>query len=256
MANQTLTPDVRDILERSTITERQLVLPQGQLPRPLYEAVNKAITFAGGKWNRSARAHVFQGDPRQKLGLMLETGVAVDEKKRDQAFFTPPELANRLAEVANVKGCEVLEPSAGLGALADACREAGAGSITLFEINPERAKSLEDKYAFDVHCVDFLSILPNERWSIVKDGIGYHTPFNRIVMNPPFTKGQDIKHVAHALKWLQPGGCLVSVMLDNQTRPKFQTLIAGREHVIESVPAGAFKQSGTNIATIILSIQG
>lgn len=50
-------------------------------------------TNAGGRWNRSAQAHVFAGDPRPKLGLMLETGVAVDEQKKFQAFYTPPELA-------------------------------------------------------------------------------------------------------------------------------------------------------------------
>ena len=73
-------------------------------------------------------------------------------------------------------------------------------------------------------------------------------------MNPPFTKNQDVKHVAHALKFLADGGVLTSIMGSNTTRKQFTDLIAGREYEITDVPAGAFKESGTSIATIILRI--
>lgn len=66
------------------------------------------------------------GDPRVKLGLTLETGVATDCKKTLQFFPTPPELAALVAIRSHVRGCSVLEPSAGHGALAKACVNEGA----------------------------------------------------------------------------------------------------------------------------------
>jgi hypothetical protein len=98
MANQTLTPEVTAVITHSTITGNQLVLP-ASLERKLYESVNKVLLNAGGKWNRSAKAHVFNGDPLAKLGLILETGVAIDEKKKWQAFYTPPELADETSRL-------------------------------------------------------------------------------------------------------------------------------------------------------------
>ena len=71
-------------------------------------------------------------------------------------------------------------------------------------------------------------------------------------MNPPFTKGQDIKHVNHALQFLKPGGKLVAIMAGNDKSKWFDSLEWCYE--IEDVPAGAFKESGTNVATIIVTI--
>ena len=41
--------------------------------------------------------------------------------------------------------------------------------------------------------------------------------FDRIVMNPPFTNGDDIKHIMHALKMLKPGGRLVAICCHAKT---------------------------------------
>jgi len=242
MANQILTPEVAAVIGRAKITGNQLVLPGDRLERKLYESVNKALVNAGGKWNTKAQAHIFDGDPRQKLGLMLETGVAVDEKKKWQAFYTPPELAEEIAAMADVKGHLVLEPSAGDGALADACMKAGAFQIRCIEMNPEAVAKLEDK-GYSPPCnADFLTQKPA-------------SPYKRIVMNPPFTKNQDIKHIAHALTWLDVDGLLVAVMLGNTERPKLKEMLNGHDWKIRDVPAGAFKESGTNIKTAILTVR-
>lgn len=239
MANITLTDEVAEILSRSTITGNKLVLPPGRLDRKTYEAVNKAIVIAGGKWNTGAQAHIFNGDPRAKLGLILETGVVVDEKKKYQSFFTPPGLAARVAALASVQDKIVLEPSAGHGALADACLTSGATRVECVELNPESCSKLREK-EYPTWEGDFLALPPK--------------PYQRIVMNPPFTKNQDVKHVAHAVKFLAPGGVLVAIMSPNTARPQFKTLVGGRAHYIEEVDPGAFKESGTPIATIILRI--
>ncbi len=239
--DQQLTPDVADILKRSTVTGHILTLPLGQLDRKLYEAVNKALTNAGGKWEKGV-GHVFPGDAASKVAVMLGTGISVDEKKRDQSFFTPLAVAANVAELAEVAKRYVLEPSAGHGALADACMKAGAIAVSCFELNAEFAQELRRKH-YNVIESDFLNYTP---------GVGAR--YLRIVMNPPFTKSQDIKHVNHALTWLAPGGILVAIMLDSQTRKGFQEIIAKYNPEIIEVERGTFKESGTSVATVIVKI--
>ena len=36
--------------------------------------------------------------------------------------------------------------------------------------------------------------------------------YDRVIMNPPFTRGQDVTHVQHALRFVRPGRRLVAVM--------------------------------------------
>lgn len=250
MANATLTPEVTDVLKRSTITGNVLVLPPGQLDRSLYEAVNKVLVNAGGKWKRGT-GHVFPSCPKAKLGLALETSVSVDEKKKFQAFYTPAALAARVVELAGVNGKDVLEPSAGEGALVRECIAQGAGSLTAVEINPEAVVCLRSLRVRTLVTGDFLTV------GRFREDSAFDK-FDRIVMNPPFAKGQDIKHVLHALKFLKPGGRLVAIMSPMVTASaKFSAgvLAAGCYPARwEKVPEGTFKESGTNIRTVIATI--
>lgn len=241
MDDAKVTPEVRAVLERSTIEGNILKLPDEQLARPLYEAVNKVLGNAGGVWNRGKKGHVFPGDPRPKLGLALETGVAIDEKKKFQAFFTPEDIANLVVGMGKVNGCNVLEPSAGSGALMKACFAHGAQSVHAIEINPEHHAELS-LYGATVIIQDFITIKPDPQ-------------FDRVVMNPPFTKKQDLKHVAHALKFLKPGGRLVAIVQANRLQSDVEKM-TGHDYDVstQSVDAGAFKESGTPIATQIVLI--
>lgn len=241
MADTKLTSDIIEILDRSTITENSVILPPGNLDRKTYVVVNRALEAAGGQWNRKTKSHIFDGNPRVKLGLIKDAGIVVDEKKKFQAFFTPADLAETIADLADVDGHTVFEPSAGEGALVDACMEAGALGVECVELNPESVGELR-KRGYPVREGDFIALKPDEKYS-------------RIVMNPPFTKNQDIKHVAHALKFLAPNGILVAVMSPNTSRPKFEALIEGLDYSIQDVPKDTFKESGTSIATIILTIR-
>lgn len=235
MPTTKLTDETRGVLERSVITERTVELP-GQLERGLYEQVDKVLRNAGGRWNRRARAHVFDRDPRAALGLAVANGVSVDEKQVEQSFFTPPPLAHALVARVGVKGFRVLEPSAGEGALADEIRANGAASLLCYEREKRFAEVLKAK-GHDVMVADFLKVEPST------DGL-----FDRIVMNPPFTKGQDIKHIRHAQRFLRNGGMLGAICANG---PKQREL---RDEAIDwvDVPAGAFKKSGTMIATAIV----
>jgi predicted RNA methylase len=211
------------------------------------------LRAAGGKWNRKARAHVFDRDPREALGLAVETGQATNVKKALQAFYTPPELAARMAALARVEaGHLVLEPSAGQGALCEAveaaCREA---KVIVCDLDPVAVADLRRRWdpivGVSLEPTDFLQVDPEPI-------------YDRIVMNPPFTKGQDIAHVTHALGFLKPGGRLVALtapgwrFAENQTARSFRALLDILGAHVEEVPAGTFKASGTGVATVLVVV--
>jgi predicted RNA methylase len=225
------------------MTEDRVFLPN-QLDRKLYEQVNKALVAAGGKWNRSSKAHVFTGNPLVKLGLALETGKVVDEKKLYQAFYTPPELARMLVLHASVEGKIVLEPSSGDGALVDACFDAGAASVHAVELNPEAFNQLAAPK----------KPRPNSFRAVFGDFLSTPPPcvlYERIVMNPPFTRGADIKHLERALKFLAPGGVCVCVLMGDKVSVKERLLCKTGQGscVVYDCPADSFKESGTSIKT-------
>src|SRR5580700_484335 len=207
--------DVMAVLSNSTITELSVTLPPNQLERGLYERVNKVLTNAGGRWNRWSKSHLFPSDPRMRLGLVLDTGKSTSEKQELQAFFTPREIADEMAALANVRDRAVLEPSAGHGALVEACVRAGARSVKCFDINQAFCDKLTSDGLTGVVCMDFLALKVQNR------------QYERVVMNPPFTKNQDIKHVSHALKFIVPGGRLVSLMAGNSDRKWFRDIQSG-----------------------------
>jgi hypothetical protein len=113
------------LLDRSTVDGHLLVLPE-QLEREEYLRVAKVIEALGGKWNRSAKAHFFEGDAGEAVEAAIATGEVTNRRQALGFFQTPRKLAERIVELAGVgqAGAErVLEPSAGHGAIADVVLE-------------------------------------------------------------------------------------------------------------------------------------
>lgn len=229
-------------------TEGCNVFLTGQLDRKLYDRTNKVLEAAGGKWNRKARAHVFAADASDRMDQIILSG-AVEVPKDEFNFFpSPPAVVARLLELADIQpGMVVLEPSAGRGAIAFVCHEQGA-LVDCVEFMKANVDSLMgDKRCRAVSHCDFLTM-------------GQAPVYDRVVMNPPFMKQADIKHVTHAHKFLKPGGLLVAVMsagvefrTDARTKA-FQALVAGRGGHIEPLPENSFKASGTGVNTVIAVI--
>jgi predicted RNA methylase len=238
MANVKLEPEIENILRRSTTKGNVLKLPPGQLARETYLKVKKALETLGGKWKGNAGGFLFATEGfAQSLTRSLETGEVVDKKKLRQAFYTPPELAEQIAFIAGVSGDVVLEPSAGHGALADAAEIAGASHVVCIESEPE-CKDALTKPNRTVSIQDFLTVEPNFNVHVV-------------LMNPPFTRNQDTRHIEHALKFLTTGGRLYSVTPDKDN----DKLAALGARTVTKFPAGAFKVSGTNVATRLITIE-
>jgi predicted RNA methylase len=248
-----ISPEVEKVVRASAIEGNNLVLP-AQLEPKLYRAVNKVLEAAGGKWNKKAKAHVFPSNPMAILGLAVEAGVIVDEvkkKKKDlQAFYTPPEVAILIVDMVALDGRIVLEPSAGHGALAKAClEEAGAEGVVCVDIDPDACAVLRGIRDTATYNKDFLKMSPVD----IHGGL-----FDRIVMNPPFTAGQDIKHLRHARKFLARDGVIACVMPDNTNkRLSVMDMVRGTEDTCEFIPLpkGSFKESGTMVNTMVALVR-
>jgi 16S rRNA G966 N2-methylase RsmD len=127
-------------------------------------------------------------------------------------FPTPPSvIAVMLEQAGDLTGKTVLEPSAGKGDLVNAALEAGAASVTAYEIVPKLADymarfvSPRGSQAVTSQNADFLDRLPTSHASLV----------DVVLMNPPFERDAAPRHVLHALGWLKDGGALVAVMPAN-----------------------------------------
>lgn len=168
-----------------------------------------------------------------------ENGTAPRAVSAFQLFQTPPELAERMADLADIQpGQTVLEPSAGLGRLLRPIMERRPGRVVAFELSPDLAGALADEFPRAVvSCGDFLRV-PVQG-------------FDRVVMNPPFHMRADVRHVMHARQFLKPGGVLVGLCMAGRHRE------AGIRPFCdhwETIPAGTFRREGTGVETVLFRI--
>lgn len=239
--------DVLQVLDAAEVNGNRLVLT-GALDRKLYADVNKVLEAIGGKWNRGAKAHVFELPVSDVLEPIMETGEYSRTKQDFGQFDSPEEVVREVIRLACIEaGMATLEPSAGVGNIVIAAEAAGA-NVTAFEIDAKRLHSAKERCVLGggIRLSDFLSAKPEP-------------VFDRVVMNPPFARQADVDHVLHALKFVKPGGMLVSVMSasvmfrGNQKTTAFRALIAERGY-IERLPSRAFAESGTLIDTVVVRL--
>jgi ParB/RepB/Spo0J family partition protein len=247
---KTLSEAAIQALADSVIDEEwhSLMLPD-TLARQLYQEVSKALEAVGVTWNRKLKAHVYEDgvDIRAKIDEITGTGqVALPSK--NGYFPTPTWLVEYMLGLADVEPeHKVLEPSAGQGAIADKLREmVGLENVTVAETLPANVEVLAAK-GYTVEG-DFLEC-------------SFPGPiFDRVVMNPPFEKQADIDHVLHAWQFVKAGGRLVSIMAagvtfrEDKKARAFRDFLDEHGALVEPNPEGAFKESGTGVATVIVAI--
>jgi predicted RNA methylase len=242
-------PDhVLEVLRGSRLDGARLILPPN-MPRQLYQEVNAAIELAGGKWSRGLGAHVFKAvDAQAKFARMLATGSILDPKDFD-FFPTPDKEAAGVVDLAEIEPWMlVAEPSAGRGAIAThLARIVGPANVHVFELLPENAAALRDM-GLQVTEGDFL-LQPAE------------PRYDRIVMNPPFGSQADMRHVEHALRMLRPGGRLVAIVSPafehraSRQAESFRALLEAAGEIVRELPAGTFRESGTDVRTVIVRFE-
>jgi predicted RNA methylase len=233
---------VAAVLRNATVDGAAVKLPPGQLDGRLYVAVDRALRALGGKWNRGAQAHVFAEPIGGRLTAILDAG-KVTPPQAFGFYPTPPALIDRLMELADVEPHHmVLEPSAGHGAICDALLDV---------IDPERLRCVE---LLPENCTVLrrLGYLPIEGDFMAVD---LPAAFDRVVMNPPFERKQDIHHVTRAFSLLKPGGRLVSIMsagvvANGDAKSRALRALVEAHGWLEHNPEGSFKPAGTAVRTV------
>lgn len=192
-----------------------------------------------------------KSDPAfEAMEKALETGIQTVVV--DELFETPPTIVYKMLRLADLKeGDVVLEPSAGRGAIAtripDNC------VLIAVELNAKCVDYLKRYHDISAMHGDFLNIDP-AFWKQER------VPITKVIMNPPFSNGQDIRHTMHAFEILAPGGRLVGIMSEgpffrsDRLSEHFRKWLADRKGTSIPLEPGAFKESGTMVKTRIVVI--
>lgn len=275
----TIPPIAAAVLARATVEGNIIRLPEGQLERDAYTAVDKVLKTMGGKWDRRAGGHVFAAGIGDQLSEVLTAGKVVDQKKTLEQFYTPAPLVKRMVNAARVTvGMNVLEPSAGNGAIVRQLRACGARVVAI-EIDTLNVMTMVQEQAATLgQNPGFVHIEQGDFLTMPVETMPWYRAIGAVVMNPPFSRNQDIAHVMRAFDILAPGGILVAIMsthwtfADDGPSRAFRAMIGfpaqrhnqserfvfDQDNVsgsIERLPDGTFKESGTNVATTLVTLQ-
>lgn len=163
-----------------------------------------------------------------------------------QFYWSPPDVIDRALEFAGVYNLKewrhnppepsrILEPSCGDGRIMDAIRARGHRVFGI-EYHAGRAAEARAK-GLNVLTANFLEQPAQAEFDIV-------------VMNPPFYGRHYVKHVRHALEFLEPGGTLVSIL------PATAHYDHGEfEGEWRDLPVASFAEAGTNVPTGMLKLR-
>lgn len=171
-------------------------------------------------------------------------------RKIDGFFPTPRSVIDHMLDLAEIKkGMTVLEPSAGKGDILDAVRER----------HPDA----------QVEAVELVSMLcdiitAKGHQVVASDFLTHSGQYDRIVMNPPFERGQDIDHVRKAFDLLAPGGRVVAVMSEgpffredtksSEFREWLDEVGGTSEQMAEAFKGKeAFRQTGVNTRLVVIT---
>ncbi|TRO24997.1 DUF4942 domain-containing protein [Ectopseudomonas mendocina] len=215
-----------------------------------YRAVPNAREFGYGEKDKAAVAEAekvlmaigavkagrhwqFDYDPTEVLDQVVCSGCIPDHKSHQ--FYPTPEsvaaLAVELAQIGPDHSC--LEPSAGQGGLADMMPSTRTICV---EISDLHCQILKAKGYATVQA-DFLKFTSDQ-------------PFDRIVMNPPFSEGRWQAHLQHAASMLAADGRLVAIL---PASAKGKSVLEGFDLKWSTVLENQF--AGTSVDVVILAAQ-
>ena len=149
-----------------------------------------------------------------------------------------------MVELAEIQpGMCVLEPSAGTGNIVRAVLDSVDTEVLAYEINSGLCSQLSrmfPSYKLQARCRDFLAVTD------------FQGQYERVLMNPPFSNGQDIAHIKHALTFLRPGGRLVALCANG---PRQQAELRPLATTWEELPGDTFASQGTNVRAALMVVQ-
>lgn len=189
----------------------------------------KVLTAIGGV--RMKGYFQFDYHAGEVLDQIVCSGCIPDHKSH-QFYPTPENVAQDAIELADIQlGHSCLEPSAGLGGLADLMPKQTTDCVEISALHCEVLKAK----GHEVIAADFLKYQPAGR---------YH----RIVMNPPYSEGRWQAHIEHAASMLSPDGRLVAIL---PASAKGKDVLPGFCHEYSKVYGNEF--AGTSVSVVILT---
>ncbi|WP_201270601.1 PLxRFG domain-containing protein [Pseudomonas aeruginosa] len=263
--------------------------------------------LTGSEYRSALREFAALREAPAEPDKIKQMGRAMIGRRNDGLDFFPTSdaVVESMLDAAEIgEGMSVLEPSAGMGHIADAIRDQAGVDPDVIELSGERRELLEAK-GYRVVGSDFMDVqprssytfgdvfrapdgslgvmrgqgglgsnrvrfqpldesgMPDDRRSQYMDrddlvGVehrGADSGYDRIVMNPPFSKGRDIQHVQHAYSLLKPGGRLVAIMGEgaffqsNKAAENFRAWLDGLGATSERLPEGSFMDPALPVNT-------
>jgi len=241
---------ILDVLKNCVVDNNTITLPNTRLNKKDYAKLKKLLILIGGKW-LGGKSQFFQylQDPTDLLQQVIDEGI-VNLQQIFQSFYTPIDLCEEIInDLYYCSDFEVLEPSAGVGnlikALLNRCDTAKIACYELQEIN----HMFLNKLNCNILGKDFLV-----------DSVDNDKKYDLIIANPPFSKNADIIHIKRMYEMLKEGGQIVSLMSTGwyerkgtKVQQQFKEFIKNKS-TIKLIDAGRFKESGTTVKTLLLTL--
>jgi 16S rRNA G1207 methylase RsmC len=164
-------------------------------------------------------------------------------------FQTPAGVAAQLAAMLPTGARRILEPSAGLGRLYLAGRDRFPGAEWV--LVDENRDCIKELYGVTEGQGRGVMLKEADFLSLTSDDMG--GAFDTVIMNPPFERGRDVRHILHAASMLRPGGLLVGLCYDGATQAK---LLRPLVETWEPLPAGSFRSEGTSAGVVMVTVRG
>ena len=158
------------------------------------------------------------------------------------ATRAPASLTRHMCRMADIRpDMRVLEPSAGAGGMVDVIREFTPRIIAV-EINAVLHKELQSRNCERTYRRDFLRIEPYSRNLSARHIPAELPQFDAVIMCPP---ANSDAHVAHAQRFLRPGGVLVALVqeqnIDRVLWPTYEPVDAKFRMGSTDIPCGIIR---------------
>lgn len=245
-----LSLSLAQMLELMVINGERLELPTDvTFEKSSYQALKVAMKNAGATYSDSGFAFEHSLAATTTLGRLLD-GESINLRKSLQFYPTTDVAADKLLDGLDLNGKRVFEPNAGEAYLVRRAYEAGAANVVAAEIYDGFHDAIVKSGA---------NLIGTDLLALTGEDISHHD-IDVCIMNPPFSGGQDIKHVEHVLSIVSDRTEVRAIMSagvlerSGGAYERFRAYLSSMSIEPEILPAGAFKESGTMVRTCVVRI--
>lgn len=142
---------------------------------------------------------------------------------------------------------QILEPSAGIGDLADGIKKYFPNvSIDCVELNAERREILKEK-GYNVVGEDFFKFDTTKR-------------YDYIIASPTYKNNVDVEHIMHMWHFLKKGGSIVSLtspywtIRNGENQVAFRKWLEDKDYYMEMLPDNYFVENYETQPSMIIKI--